>query len=461
MLNKNQLWGKMRRLAITLPAALLAALLVVQPVLAAAPAAKPASALDIGCEDGICRFELDLGTAVNNLLPPSAQFLLQVVQDGLVQLPNGMSVQVRDNVVLTLPMGTLVLPDADLTLEFGPDRRIVAIHGTALTPVPTFGLLDGLQWITPARVDVGFEPGSALTDVQVPLDPDRRYFRMTMEAGLSALSRGDGPGLALEVPSGQRVTLLIDMLQPLLYVNGQVNLRYTGGLAFMREMVDPVGALAWWPTGLALPQTIEVGVIGMVGQGVSPNLELKAGYRVEPGMIGQWFHLDGALVEAEGSIVLGPDGLLLAGKAHSALAPEALADGEAMAQLYIPFDPAQPAADAPVAAVAPEPEPNLGVEPVAATVTLADEPARPDRLTRLVESSRQGLITGANVVADNARLGYGAVVQGADAGADWIGTAVAGRAHAINDQWCAVTNRCEQTVAEAQDPGRVAAAVHD
>lgn len=461
MLNKNHIWRKMRRLAVTLPAALLAVLLVVQPVLAAAPAAKPASALDIGCEDGICRFELDLGMAVTNLLPPSAQFLLQVVQDGLVQLPNGMSVQVRDNVVLTLPMGTLVLPDADLTLEFGPDRRVVAIHGSALTPVPTFGLLDGLQWITPARVDIGFEPGSALTDIQIPLDPDRRYFRMTMEAGLSALSRGDGPGLALEVPSGQRVTLLVDPLQPLLYVNGQVSLRYTGGLAFVREFVDPAGGLAWWPTGLALPQTIEVGVTGMVGQGVSPNLELKAGYRVESGLIGQWFHLDGALVEAEGSIVLGPDGLLLAGKAHSALAPEALAGSEAMAQLYIPFDPAQPTVDESMAEATPEPAPSLGVEPVTATVTQSDEPARPDRLTRLVESSRQGLITGANVVAETAQLGYGAVVQGADAGVVWIGAAVAGRVHAAGDQWCAVTNRCDQAVAEAQDPGRVAAAVHD
>lgn len=448
--------NKIRRLWMALPAALLAALLVIQPVLAAAPAAPPASMVDIGCEAGICRFELDLGTAVSDLLPPSARFLLQVVQSGLVALPNGMSVQVQDNVLLTLPMGTLVLPDADLTLEFGPDRRIVAMHGTALTPAPTFGLLSGLQWVTPARVDVGFDPGASLTDIQVPLDPERRYFHMTMEAGLSAVSRGDGPGLQLEVPSGQRVTLLVDPLQPLLYVNGQVSLRFLGDLAFVRALVDPAEALAWWPTGLALPQTIELGVNGIVGQGVTPNLELKAGYRVDSGMIGEWLRLDGALVEAEGSIVLGPEGLLLAGQAHSALIPQAVANSDLGAQLYIPFgalpeDSAQarPAQDAP-AAVADSSEALVIAGEAAGAAKPATEP-QPGWLASMAVTSRAGLASGAETVAETAQEGYGAVVVGTHQGIGWIAGTVNKGVHYTQDQWCAHTGHCVAAVAVAQE----------
>ncbi|MCC6168836.1 MAG: hypothetical protein IT329_16560 [Caldilineaceae bacterium] len=440
----------MRRLWMTLPAVLLAALLVIQPVLAAAPASKPASVVDIGCEAGVCRFELDLGTAVSNLLPPSAKFLLQVVQDGLIQLPNGASVQVRDNVLLTLPMGTLVLPDADLTLEFGPDRRVVAIHGTALTPVPTLGLLDGWQWVTPARLDVGFEPGANLTGLQAPLDPERRYFHLTMEAGLSAISRGEGPGLQMEVPSGQRITLLVDPLQPLLYVNGQVNLRYTGGLAFVRELVDPAGALAWWPTGLALPQTIELGVDGIVGQGVTPNLELNAGYRVESGLIGEWLRLDGALVEAKGSIVLGPDGLVLAGEAHSALIPQSVANSDLGAQLYIPFEMPR----TPVAVSAQVAEPAVA----AGAATRPEAPAierQQGRLVSMAAASHTGLVTGADTVAGTVagttRAGYGAVVKGTQHGIGWVAGTVRAGVRYTNEQWCAITGHCEAAVAVAQD----------
>src|SRR5690606_20335150 len=152
------------------------------------------------------------------------------------------------------------------------------------------------------------------------------------------IDRGGQSPLELTVPSGQHTALVMDLEQPLLYVDGEVNLRYMGDLAFVRQLVDPASALAWWPVDLVLPQTLTFSVNGVIGQGVTPNLALTAGYQVEPGVFGQWLRLDGALVEAEGSLVLGPQGLLLAGQAHSALMPEAMTEDALAAQVFIPFD---------------------------------------------------------------------------------------------------------------------------
>lgn len=437
------MWSKIRRLVLVLPAALLAALLTVQPVLAAAPARPAASTVDMGCEAGVCRFELDLGAGASG-------YWLRVLAATVNRLPGGVSMEVGDDVLLTLPIGTLVLPDADLTVEFGPDHRIVALHGTTQMPVPTFGLLGALQWVTPARVDVGYGLGADLAALQAPLDPDRRYFYMTFDAGLAAVSRGDQPPLELIVPSGQHTVLVVDPTQPLLYVDGTVNLRYMGDLAFVRQLLDPASGLAWWPTGLALPQAVEVGINGVIGQDVAPNLELHAAYRLESGVFGQWFRLDGALVEAEGSLTLGPQGLLLAGKAHSALMPQAAAAEALAAQLYIPIEMLQAPAVAGVQAA----------EAMIAAGEGALEEAQLGRLAGLAVSSRAGLVTGADTVADTvaeaAQAGYGAVLNGTQQGIGWIAGTVGSGMQYTNEQWCALSGRCGAALATAQDRARLA-----
>lgn len=96
------MWSKIRRLVLVLPAALLAALLTVQPVLAAAPARPAASTVDVGCEAGVCRFELDLGAGASG-------YWLRVLAATVNRLPGGVSMEVGDDVLLTLPIGTLVV----------------------------------------------------------------------------------------------------------------------------------------------------------------------------------------------------------------------------------------------------------------------------------------------------------------------------------------------------------------
>jgi hypothetical protein len=329
--------NKHNKMVAALVVALMTLLLAFQPALAAAsiPATEQATEQEdqhygLSCLDGVCRAQLDLGIG-SEWLPQGAW--LSFMQGALRQLPGGAGVAIDDDITITMPSGSLALLDADVVMTLDDAGRIATLRGSAAAPVPTFGLLGDWQVVTPARVSVGYDRGAMLTDLNAPLQAERRYFFIDAQAGLHLVTQG----VTLDAPAGQRVTLVADLAQPLFFVDGQVTLRTDGQMAFIREALGPIGESEWLPTNLPLRQTATFRIQGQVGQEVEPKLTLNGEYRMDGGLVGTWLQIDATPLLAQGQAVIGPDGLLLAGAARSALEPEKWFDGGTQAQLYVPF----------------------------------------------------------------------------------------------------------------------------
>ena len=415
--------------------ALMALMVVIQPVLAAAPvAAQGQQTYGLTCVNGLCRAQLDLGLGAE-WLPQGAW--LSVMQRALRQLPGGMGIEVQDDVTITLPKGTLSLADADLVLTLDEVGKIQTLRGSAAAPVPTFGLLGDWQVVTPARVAVGYDRGDMLTALNAPLQAERRYFFIDAEAGLHLATQG----MALTSDAGQRATLIVDFAQPLLYVDGHVTLHTDGQMAFIREALGPIGDSGWFPTDLPLRQSVLVHLQGQVGRDIEPKLTLAGEYRMDGGLVGKWMQIDATPLLAQGQAVIGPEGLMLKGNARSALQPDQWFDSGAQAQLFVPFD-------------APETTSLTVGADVAAPVAGLDESAsatvagKPGWLARTGESAWAGV-----------QQGWNQMGSAAQSGATWIGDGLGTGWAFTQEQWCGLTGTCaEQTANAGEDGTRVAAA---
>lgn len=418
-------------------AALLAALLLAVALVQPALAAPPTQAVELGCQDGVCQFQLNLG-ATADLQPSGVAVWLKFLELGLRPLPGGARLQVQEDVTFSLPLGTFVLPDADLVLEFGDGGKIASIHGTTALPVPTLGLFDIFQWVTPARITVAYDVGAELPSVDAPIAADHHYLYLDVEAGLQAIMP---EGVELTAPAGQQVTLLLDVTQPVVYMDGDVHLRYMSGLAFVRELVDPAGGFDWLPAGIGLPQQIDLSINGMLGRGVAPSLEMNAGYQLDAGMVGQWLRLEEPLIQASGQVVLTQDGLLLAGQAQSVLAPATWGDGRLVAEVYIPFAHTQDAyAQLDTAQAAPDGAPGESNEaPLHAPATVSTEFETAPDIASAPATGDQGWLPNAETVVEAAQTGYARIAASASQGYQWMENGLASGWRFTTGQFCAVT----------------------
>ena len=239
--------------------------------LANAGDATMANEYGLHCEDGICALRIQMGDDIARLLPPAAAVWLEVMQDNLRFLPDGAGVEIADEFVLKLPMGDINLVDADVTAQIGPDHRIQSLNGTVHLPLPTFGLLDGMSVVAPVEANIGYDQGKNLTHVHSTLQPDRAYLYFDIGAGMELtgsvqdVDAGEGQ-IQLSVSRGQQVTLLIDTVEPLVYFDGNVSVRYNGQLAYVRQVLDPTGVTDWMPDDLPLTQTATVHLSGALGR---------------------------------------------------------------------------------------------------------------------------------------------------------------------------------------------------
>lgn len=409
-----------KRILSALVMALMTLILVVQPALAAAPAVdnlKEEQSYGLSCSDGVCRAELDLGLGAD-LLPQGAW--LSVMQNALRLLPGDLGVELADDVTISLPTGELSLADANLVLTLDEAGKISTLRGSAAAPVPTFGLMGDWQVVTPARVDVGFDRGDALTNLNAPLQAERRYFFMDAEAGLHLLSSS----MALTAQPGHRATLIVDFAQPLVYVDGHVTLHTEGQMAFIREALGPLGDSAWMPTDLPLNQSVLVHLQGQLGKDVEPKLTVAGEYRVDGGLVGKWMQIDATPLLAQGKAVIGREGLMIEGNARSVLKPETWFDSGAQAQLFVPFDAPESASLTVGADVA---SPALGVEHEA-TATVAGEAGW---LERSGAAAWAGMQNGWNQAGSAMQSGY-----------EWMGEGIGTGVAFTQEQWCSLTGSC-------------------
>ena len=429
---------KHSKMVAALVVALMTLLLAFQPALAASGTEQVTEQEEqyygLSCVDGVCRAQLDLGIG-SELLPQGAW--LSFMQSALRHLPGGAGVAIDDDITITMPSGSLALLDADVVMTLDDEGKIAALRGSAAAPVPTFGLLGDWQVVTPARVSIGYDRGAMLTDLNAPLQADRRYFFIDAQAGLHLVTKG----VALDAPAGQRVALVVDLAQPLLFVDGQLTLRTDGQMAFIREALGPVGESEWLPANLPLRQTATFRIQGQVGQEVEPKLTLNGEYRMDGGLAGTWLQIDATPLLAQGQAVIGPDGLLLEGAARSALEPQKWFDGGTQAQVYVPFAAPDGAS---VRVGADVTSPALGVEQEA-TASAAGEAGWFARTGQAAWTGVQQGWNQASTVAQN--------------GTAWMGEAVGSGWSLTQQQWCGLTGICGEEVAGAGEEGtRVAAA---
>jgi hypothetical protein len=421
---------RVRWLRILLPI-LLGILLPAQAVMAAAP--TPERRLGLNCEAGVCTAKFDLGVDGNGL---AEGVWLSVLQSAVNALPGGDGFVVNDDVSVSLPSGRLTLADAELVVTLDEAGQVATLRGSALAPVPTFALLDGLSFVTPARVTVGFDRGDVLALSHLTLDEARRYLFIDAQAGLSVATQG----MALDTAAGQRATLVIDPTQPAVYVDGRVTLRTQGAMAFWGEFAPDASEAGWLPA--LLPFANSTTLHAQVGRDVEPIVEVNNRFSVDGGLlgglagglVGQWLQLDETPFTTEGWAKISPDGLLVAGEARVAVAPTQVLESHAEAELFVPFDGAEAAYVALSADVA---SPLLQVDEALATQVVGE----PGWVAQTAASTWRGVRDSVahNVAQSGAAIGTGYA---------WVEAGTAAQWASVQRGWCGWTG-CEAAAGDA------------
>lgn len=154
--------------------------------------------------------------------------LVTAIEDGFV---------VEGSLDLELPGGEmLTFAQASLVFERAADGSIDRVHGTARLPFPASGLLEGIEVEDFAQVQVGYDYGRNLEDLEAPVQEDRRYLFFSFSVGLEASA---GP-VTLSAPNGQSMTMVLDPADPMIYFRGNL-----GGVSGIGPIEDMGIGLSW------------------------------------------------------------------------------------------------------------------------------------------------------------------------------------------------------------------------
>lgn len=313
---------------------------------AAAPATEPqpdASEYDaygVTCTTSSCT--VDVPVTLSPLSRLGAQFAIRTVQENLNLLPDGASIELNDALTLELPVGDLLLTDADLVLTRTEEGKIQELRGTAQLPLPALGALENLALSGPIKADVGYARGADLAHLHAPLEADRAYVYFNFGSGLEMTvdqSTEDGAirTIDLTVPKGQRATLVVDTQEPFAYLTGNLSLAYDEQLAVAGDLLNVMDA-AGATTGIPVRHNVGVEWTTAVGQHQPAFLRLGGSYAADAGLVGRWLGVNLTPVTVRGAMTLNGDGMLLDGVAATEIFPETVLNGELYTQLYIPFD---------------------------------------------------------------------------------------------------------------------------
>jgi hypothetical protein len=257
--------------------------------------------------------------------------------------------QTGNAISIALPIGTLELFDAQLQIKQAADKTPESFRGTARVKLPAVGPLANLKLPDLVRADVGLDKGSALTAFGAPLEPDRRYFFLSFGNGLN-LSRqiqddaGVTQTLSLAVPAGERVVLIIDPEEPLLFLQGKFNVTYTGDLAVISQLLQSRGVVVPGLESVKLPGAGTVVISGTLAPGTNKSfIELSASTGIGAGPIGAIIGLQAQPLLLQGGARIDSAGATVTGITTSTVGTAASGGGQV--QMRVPFDGQQPFID--------------------------------------------------------------------------------------------------------------------
>jgi hypothetical protein len=250
------------------------------------------------------------------------------------------TVDVQDDLVVSLPIGQVQLPQADLEVDLGAGNRIEAVRGTAQVPFPTLGALDHMEIITPATANVGLDTGRNLAHLNAPLQPDRKYLYFDFGSGfdVAAEERDGHEEFHLSVPAGRGATLVIDTEEPMVYLVGNLTLARNGQFNPI-DLLSPDGPAALLPLVLPVDMESRISVTGQLGQDVpEPGLTVGAAYVVDTPLMGDAEDGRATPLTLEGVLAIRPEGMRLTGVVDASVLPGKVFEGNVNVEAFVPFD---------------------------------------------------------------------------------------------------------------------------
>jgi hypothetical protein len=321
-----------------IPAILIATVLAGITGGAARAEAAPPQPATLRCADGACTVQMPAGD-LPLLAKVGATLGWSALQSQPGALPAGAALQIDDDLVLTLPVGEITLPQARLDIELGDDNRIQRLHGVVETPFPTLGVLSDVRMVQPALAEVGLDTGANLSHLSAPLDPERQYLFFNITSGMDVASKvaGTGDTLSLSAPAGQALTLVIDTKEPLVYLAGNVTVNTSGELLLAGPLQELAQQTDLMPDSLPLRQRTHVAMSGLAGKDADAYLNLSGSWAVDAGALGRWLGVEATPLAVEGLLTLSAEGMLLDGVVRSSIEPDTVLDSSARLAAFIPF----------------------------------------------------------------------------------------------------------------------------
>jgi hypothetical protein len=405
--------------------AILAAMLFISvvPDAARAETATPQPAA-LRCADGACTIQAP-AKSLSPLARLGATLGWSALQGASGVLPAGADLKIDDNVTLMLPVGELTLPKAHLDVEMGDDNRIARLHGLVETPFPTLGVLSDVRMVQPALAEMGLDTGANLSRLGAPLDAERQYLFFNIASGMDMAGRvaATGDSLNLSAPAGQVLTLVIDTVEPLVYLAGNVTLNTSADMLLAGPLQELAQQSPLIPDALPLQQRTQVTVSGLAGKSAEESLKLGGAWGIDSGAVGRWLGVEARPLAMEGLLTLSAEGMLLDGVVRSSIAPDTVLDSSVQLTAFVPFQKGsngafvetQATLSVPLANVALDGSARLDLpsgvaETATATAGRAADSAS-DALQNVLATAGQAATTGADAIKDLA--GRGGVWLGA------------------------------------------------
>lgn len=328
-----------------MPAIIIATLLTgVAGGAARAEEASPRPAT-LRCVDGACTVRLP-AQGLPLLAKVGATLGWSALQDKAGALPAGATLTIDDELTLTLPVGEITLPKAQVEVELGEDNHVTRLHGSVQAPFPTLGVLSDVRMVQPALAEVGLDTGANLRHLAAPLDPQRQYLFFHITSGMEVAGKvaDTGDTLSLAAPAGQALTLVIDTQEPLVYLAGQLNVNTSAEVLLAGPLQELAQQSELIPDSLPLRQRTRVAVAGLAGEEVDEYLRLSGAWSVEAGALGRWLGIEATPLAVEGLLTFSADGMRLDGIVRSRIEPDKVLDGSARLTAFIPFKKGAPEA---------------------------------------------------------------------------------------------------------------------
>jgi len=147
---------------------------------------------------------------------------------GAVRMPGG--IQYLGDASLVTPLGRMVLTQSELWFGYAEGtERIQTVRGKAFVPTPLSE--EAVSIDEPVMAEVGYDLGSNLKDLGVPLQDARGYLFFKFDAGLTLrigkeppedLEEEEDTSFTISFPAGATARIVVDPLDPMYYFAGGV-----------------------------------------------------------------------------------------------------------------------------------------------------------------------------------------------------------------------------------------------